>query len=243
MSVETAPFIDGLNPAFPTGGELVSEGDEHLRTIKGAVKASFPNITGATTATQLQLDTVTSAEAYFPEGGIIMWSGTIANIPSGWALCNGIGNTANGGAIPDLRGRFVLGAQDQAATPHGDITRIGWQESNKAELLAGISGGNWISSTASGTTGGTAITTAQMPSHSHQFFSDNRNVELNTSQSSGPANGGFAGGQALSNATGVVATGSGQVHTHSVPQVLVGVMNPYLVLAYIIRTGTSFVGG
>lgn len=39
-----------------------------------------------------------------PVGGIIMWSGAVANIPWGWALCNG----ANG--TPDLRDRFVVGA-------------------------------------------------------------------------------------------------------------------------------------
>lgn len=39
-----------------------------------------------------------------PVGGIIMWSGAIANIPWGWALCDG----ANG--TPDLRDRFVVGA-------------------------------------------------------------------------------------------------------------------------------------
>jgi hypothetical protein len=39
-----------------------------------------------------------------PVGGIIMWSGLVANIPAGWALCNGLNGT------PDLRGRFVIGA-------------------------------------------------------------------------------------------------------------------------------------
>lgn len=40
----------------------------------------------------------------FPTGGIILWSGSIASVPAGWALCNG----ANG--TPDLRDRFVVGA-------------------------------------------------------------------------------------------------------------------------------------
>ena len=40
----------------------------------------------------------------FPSGGIIMWSGSIASIPSGWYLCNGSNST------PDLRDRFVVGA-------------------------------------------------------------------------------------------------------------------------------------
>lgn len=37
-------------------------------------------------------------------GIILIWSGTIATIPSGFILCNG----ANG--TPDLRDRFVVGA-------------------------------------------------------------------------------------------------------------------------------------
>jgi hypothetical protein len=39
-----------------------------------------------------------------PVGGIIMWSGSILNIPSGWTLCNGSSGT------PDLRDRFIVGA-------------------------------------------------------------------------------------------------------------------------------------
>ena len=38
-----------------------------------------------------------------PKGVIWLWSGSIENIPEGWALCNGENGT------PDLRGRFVIG--------------------------------------------------------------------------------------------------------------------------------------
>jgi hypothetical protein len=40
----------------------------------------------------------------FPSGGIIIWSGSSASIPSGWLLCDGTNST------PDLRNRFVVGA-------------------------------------------------------------------------------------------------------------------------------------
>ena len=40
----------------------------------------------------------------FPSGGIIIWSGSSASIPSGWLLCDGSSST------PDLRNRFVVGA-------------------------------------------------------------------------------------------------------------------------------------
>ena len=39
-----------------------------------------------------------------PAGIIVMWSGTRANIPAGWLLCDGTNGT------PDLRSRFVMGA-------------------------------------------------------------------------------------------------------------------------------------
>jgi microcystin-dependent protein len=39
-----------------------------------------------------------------PAGVIVLWSGSIGSIPSGWALCNGSNGT------PDLRDRFVVGA-------------------------------------------------------------------------------------------------------------------------------------
>lgn len=39
-----------------------------------------------------------------PRGIIAMWSGTIADIPDGWALCDGTNGT------PDLRDRFVVGS-------------------------------------------------------------------------------------------------------------------------------------
>ena len=40
----------------------------------------------------------------FVTGMIMMWSGTIATIPTGWLLCNGSSGT------PDLRNRFIVGA-------------------------------------------------------------------------------------------------------------------------------------
>ena len=48
-----------------------------------------------------------------PAGIIGMWSGTIASIPSGWALCDGqLGR-------PDLRNKFVVGAGGSYAVNAG----------------------------------------------------------------------------------------------------------------------------
>jgi hypothetical protein len=52
-----------------------------------------------------------------PIGGIIMWSGTIAAIPTNWGLCNG--GIHNGITTPDLRNRFIVCANQETAT-YGD---------------------------------------------------------------------------------------------------------------------------
>jgi hypothetical protein len=39
-----------------------------------------------------------------PIGGIIMYKGAIAALPSGWSFCNGFNGT------PDLRDKFIIGA-------------------------------------------------------------------------------------------------------------------------------------
>jgi len=65
---------------------------------------------------QLQLDiravtTSDSSSPAFPKGAIIMWSGTIETIPTGWKLCDGQEGR------PDLRDKFIFGAGNLAA-PH-----------------------------------------------------------------------------------------------------------------------------
>ena len=79
---------------------------------------------------------------YITTGGIIMWSGTVAAIPSGWLLCNGdltskttyatlygICGTIHGAGdannfnVPDLRDRFIAGVkQDDSGVPKTNIT-------------------------------------------------------------------------------------------------------------------------
>jgi microcystin-dependent protein len=54
------------------------------------------------------LSSETTLQAYvnnrLPIGVIVMWSGSIASIPTGWVLCDGTNGT------PNLRDRFIVGA-------------------------------------------------------------------------------------------------------------------------------------
>lgn len=50
------------------------------------------------------VDAAPPAATPIPAGGILLWSGSIGSIPSGYVLCNGNNGT------PDLRDRFIVGA-------------------------------------------------------------------------------------------------------------------------------------
>lgn len=58
MPLEAATFISDLVATNPTGADLKNAGDDHLRLVKSALKATLPNITGAVTATHLELNHV-----------------------------------------------------------------------------------------------------------------------------------------------------------------------------------------
>ncbi len=61
--------------------------------------------TGASTAATARSNLDVAQAVYaVPAGGIIMWSGSVASIPTGWFLCNGTNGT------PNLTNRFVIGA-------------------------------------------------------------------------------------------------------------------------------------
>lgn len=78
-------------------------------TIRSGVDAQFikPLTTIALSTTSLSVAGVSNS--HMPRGGIIMWSGTIAKIPIGWVLCDGVA-MIDGLPVPDLRGKFIMAA-------------------------------------------------------------------------------------------------------------------------------------
>jgi hypothetical protein len=108
MPIESATYINSLNPGNPASSDPVADSDNHIRLIKQALKNTFPNVTGPVNVTQHLLN------SGIPIGGIIMWSGALDALPAGWALCAGGTHTKTDGSgtivAPDLRNRFIVGA-------------------------------------------------------------------------------------------------------------------------------------
>ena len=66
----------------------------------------------------------------FVAGMIMMWSGTIATIPSGWLLCDGTSGT------PDLRNRFIIGANaDDAGVAKTTVTGTASQSGGSKDAI------------------------------------------------------------------------------------------------------------
>jgi microcystin-dependent protein len=116
MPLESAGFIHQLNPANPASSDRLQQGDDHIRLIKAAIKATFPNLTGAVKATEKFLNEDLPARLV-PTGTIALFFG--ADAPAGWAICNGqtVAKADGSGNIttPDLRGRVAIGVSDTIA--------------------------------------------------------------------------------------------------------------------------------
>ena len=102
-----ATFTGNVTAGTITAEQLTSTDDANITddlTVGGDT-----NITGTATA-----DTFVG-KGVIPVGGIIMWSGTKASIPTNWALCDGTSGT------PNLRNQFVIAANDY------DISDSRWE--------------------------------------------------------------------------------------------------------------------
>lgn len=148
-----------------------------------------------------------------PSGIICLWSGSVDNIPDGWALCNGENGTE------DLRDKFVVGAGRNYA-----VNATGGNTSQNVNL--------------SGNTGATTLTVNQMPSHAHYPIGNNQGSDIGKRMvydgTRVMSNGNYnAASQYTSLNTTSYNGGSGS-HTHSLSgSATVSTLPPYYAKCYI----------
>lgn len=152
-----------------------------------------------------------------PSGGIIIWSGSSASIPSGWFLCNGSNGT------PDLRDKFVVGAGSTYAV--------------------GATGG---ATTGTPTINSHTLTTSEIPSHSHgagTLAVTGTVPTYNNTQTFTPHNSVCGNNNAgistvavtMGSMTGSTATaGTDGGHTHTASSM--SILPPYYALCYIMKS-------
>jgi len=113
-NIQALQSLGYLNPSWvannPWQDPYNVSSTQNSFTVSTTVPGEWTNLVARDLPTSsILLNAVTStvpspgSEA-LPAGAIIMWSGTIASIPTGWQLCDGTNGT------PDLRDRFIVGA-------------------------------------------------------------------------------------------------------------------------------------
>lgn len=124
-----------------------------------------------------------------------------------WILCDG-GSDGKGGAVPDIRGRYVRGASE-------------------AESAGTTGGSENVGVSLSGNTGATTLSVAQMPNHTHSALRY-ATVDWN-SMSSGD-------GYKISRTQTTSATGGSGSHTHSLSGSVSGThTDPHIAMNYFIK--------
>ena len=172
-----------------------------------------------------------------PIGGIIMWSGTIASIPSNWRLCNG----ANG--TPDLRNRFIIGASVDATTTYtggsGGVTRAHTAVEGSNLLTGGSKDAVVVSHDHGGSTNGGTNDGA----HEHVIQTKTGN-QFSISIPNGPGTFPVGAMHATGNIgflaeQGIKASTADSAHKHTISSAGVSGTNknlpPYYALAFIMR--------
>lgn len=169
------------------------------------------------------------ADNSVPVGAILMWSGSVASIPSGWVLCNGANST------PDLRNRFIVGAggsysvgatggsANAVAVSHTHSAYSGTESHDHTHAGSTTSDGAHAHASVPGYAGGV---TAR-----GDTYGDHINSYLNTSTAVG-------GGHSHTIAT----YGRSQAHTHAITVNAAGQsgaganLPPYYALCFIMKT-------
>lgn len=136
--------------------------------------------------------TITATGATIPAGVILLWSGAIGAIPSGWVICDGLNST------PDLRDRFVVGAGTTYAV--------------------GATGGqNTITAVPAHTHGVGNLANASGGAHTHTGTTSNTGAHTHNVTSANGNNGALSGfaNTGIANAAGPSATSTDGAHSHT----------------------------
>ena len=153
-------------------GDISGSGELYVSqsaTISGSLTVnSIDNASSATNynfLVQQNNDVVKQVNAApIPQGGIIMWSGAVQSLPSGWNLCNG--STYNSVVTPDLRNKFVVASNNTTGTPTTTISG------------SAVSTGGNTNHDHYGTVNSTTLNSTQIPSHNHTY-KDSYFIEYN----------------------------------------------------------------
>lgn len=182
MGLESATYIDGLVETNPTSSDNANQGDNHLRLIKAAIKATFPNITGPVMATHTAL-----SAAYLPlaggtvSGPITASGGVVGNASTATALqtartINGVSfnGTANISFNTDTVAEGTTNQYFTTARARASISAAGDLSYNPTTGVISFSATGAPVISVAGKTGSVTLNTADVTESTNLYFTNAR---------------------------------------------------------------------
>lgn len=119
MGLETGTYISDLNAANPAGTDSKSQGDDHIKLIKSTIKNTFPNINGAVTATDENLNALLSyaGKNKIINGNFDFWQRGTSHTTAGTGSDDRWVMGAAGSTFTHSRQTFTLGQTDVPGNP------------------------------------------------------------------------------------------------------------------------------
>lgn len=111
---------DGFYDEVSVSAESEYPGNSNISQRECIIRVYKDSETLPRSSLKLMRYSVSTEASSVPQGSIIPWYGNLANIPDGFALCDGTNGT------PDLRNRFLVGAGDayKLAAVGGESTHV-----------------------------------------------------------------------------------------------------------------------
>lgn len=233
-------------PTVPVAGQV------RFNTVTGAFEGNYDGTIGGWGALGGPGSGTTTFLDVFPIGAIALWSGSTANIPEGWQLCDG----SNG--APDLRDRFVVGAggsyQVDSTGGSADAVVVAHTHTGNTASAGDHSHGGNTSNTGSHSHGGNTSNVGNH-THGHRMFRSGgvqgtgtgnvAHLFVTGERNSNTNSAGAHGHNISTNSAGAhshnISTNSAGSHTHTVSVSSTGEsgtnknLPPYYALAYIIK--------
>jgi|TARA_R110000764_G_scaffold51606_1_gene112758 hypothetical protein len=186
MGLETGTYISDLNSSNPVAGDPVNEGDDHLRLVKSTVKATFPSITGAVSATHTELNLLDGVTANTAELNYVDVT-ALGTAEASKAVTVDASKDSTGIRNLTVSGTLTIGSNTattlQAVYPVGSIyinaavatnpgTLLGfgtWAAFGAGRVIVGLNAGDSDFDTVQETGGAKThtLSTAELPSHTH----------------------------------------------------------------------------
>ena len=186
MGLETGTYIDSLNTSNPGATDSVAQGDDHLRLIKSTIKNTFPNITGAMTATHTELNLLDGVTANTTELNYVDVA-TLGTAEASKAVTVDASKDSTGIRNLTVSGTITIGSNTattlQAVYPVGSIyinaavstnpaTLLGfgtWAAFGAGRVIVGLNSSDSDFDTAQETGGAKThtLSVSEIPSHTH----------------------------------------------------------------------------